>query len=145
MKVILLSIFNNHLYAIALHHYGHYCGYVRCEENEKSYFDKIRAEYEETCNVSSILCHGGVTFVSHENGEGILPEGDWIGFDCAHSRDGKDFLMVEKIFGKKAAEIARDMHYDDGKDMKITPKMVAAVCKDMIGQIIENNKNQVME
>lgn len=136
-KIVLLSIYNNHLYAISFCDRGHYCGYVKFEEDEKSFFEKAVSEYKEICDVSFIKCHGGVTFVSHENGKWILPEGDWIGFDCAHSRDGKDFLMVEKIFGKKAAEIARDYYYDDGKDIRITMKMVAAECKDIIAQIVD--------
>lgn len=137
VQIVLLSIFKNHLYAITLNNEGFYCGYVRFEENEKSFFDKAYAEYEETCNVSSIICHGGVTFISRENSDWILPAGNWVGFDCAHSRDGRDFILTEKIFGKKEAEIARENYYDDGKNLKITMKMVAAVCKDIVEQIIE--------
>lgn len=136
-KVVLLSIYEKHLYAVTISDMGHYCGYVKFEDDEKSLFERARDEYNETCNVSFIQCHGGVTFVSHEDGKWILPEGDWVGFDCAHSRDGKDFLMVEKVFGKDAAEIARSNYYDDGKDIKITPKMVSAVCKDIISQIVD--------
>lgn len=107
VQIVLLSIFKNHLYAITLNNEGFYCGYVRFENDEKYLFEKAGNEYNETCDVSFIKCHGGVTFVSHENGDWILPEGNWIGFDCAHSRDGRDFILTEKIFGKKEAEIAR--------------------------------------
>lgn len=142
VQIVLLSIFKNHLYAISFCDRGHYCGYVKLEDNEKSIFDKAVSEYKEICDVSFISCHGGVTFVSHENGDWILPEGNWIGFDCAHSRDGKDFLMVEKVFGKESAKLARDMYYDDGKDIKITPKMVSAECKDIIEQIVKMKNAQ---
>lgn len=140
-KIVLLSIFKNHLYAITLSDMGHYCGYIRFEDDEESIFNRAKDEYNDSCNVSFIQCHGGITFVSHEDGTWILPEGNWVGFDCAHSRDGKDFLMVEKIFGKDTAEIARANHYDDGKDIKITPKMVSAMCKDIIEQVVKMKSN----
>lgn len=139
-QLMLLSIYKDHLYAVVLQRMGHYCGYIRFEDGEKSLFEKARNEYEENCDVSFVECHGGVTFVSRENGEWVLPEGNWIGFDCAHCGDGIDAYAVEKIFGKEAAEEAKSCHFPVENEKVFTPKIVAKMCKDIISQIEKLNK-----
>lgn len=131
-QLMLLSIYKDHLYAVVLQRLGHYCGYVSLKEDENTIFDNA----EEL-----IDCHGGVTFVSREDGKYVLPNGNWIGFDCAHSGDGIDTYAVEKIFGKEAAEEAKSCHITMGNERVFTPKIVAKMCKDIISQIEKLKSN----
>lgn len=130
-QLMLLSIYKDYLYAVVLQNAGHYCGYVCLKEDENTIFDNA----EEL-----IDCHGGVTFVSRENGEWVLPKGNWIGFDCAHCGDGIDLYAVEKIFGKEVAEEAKSYHFPTENERVFTPKIVAKMCKDIISQIKKLNK-----
>lgn len=130
-QLMLLSIYKDHLYAVVLQYLGHYCGYVCLKEEESKIFNNA----EEL-----IQCHGGITFVGHENGDWVLPEGNWIGFDCAHSGDGIDTYAVEKIFGKEVAEEAKYYHTTMENERTFTPKIVAKMCKDIVSQIEKINK-----
>ena len=68
----------------------HRCGYVGIPENHELY----GKNYEDI----NVECHGGLTYgrnylYGHE-------ETDlwWIGFDCAHYLDAKDFETAYKIY-----------------------------------------------
>lgn len=73
---------------------GHRCGYIGIPKGNKFYnnhYDSI-----------DIDVHGGLTFSSGGDGEIKYPVKSvdtwWIGFDCAHYRDAKDFDLM-KSFG----------------------------------------------
>lgn len=133
-QLVLLSIFNRHPFAVSLTPHGHYCGYVRLNDDESDIFKRAKEEYPF---VSFLNCHGGITFVDEEDGSWILPPGKWVGFDCGHHGDGIDLYALETIFGKSAAEYARTNYFGEDENNVIKPKQVAAMCKDIIGQIIE--------
>ena len=59
---------------------GHLNGYVKLDEGHK-YYNK---DYDDIL----VEVHGGLTFSNlMSKGNGYLPEGFWIGFDCAHFED----------------------------------------------------------
>lgn len=125
-QLMLLSICKNHLYAVVLQCSGHYCGYVCLNDDENTIF----------CNAEKLIdCHGGITFISRESGDWVLPRGKWIGFDCAHSGDGIDIYAVKKIFGKEAAEYAESYHFATENEKVFTPRIVAKMCKNIVYQI----------
>lgn len=142
VQLMLVSVFKGHLFAVTLHNEGHYCGYVRLENSENKIFDNAKEEYPF---VSFIDCHGGITFVDEEDGSWVLPPGKWLGFDTAHNGDGIDVYVVEKIFGKDAAANAIAKHINTGHDTKITPKMVAEECKNIILQILKIKGEKAQE
>ena len=138
-QLMLLSIFNGHVFAVALTPFGHYCGYVRFNNDEDEIFNRAKKEYPF---VSFIECHGGVTFVSEEDGKWILPPGKWVGFDCGHHGDGIDLYALETIFGKSAVTFAKSRYYGEAENAVIKPKQVSSMCKDIIGQILEIKNNK---
>lgn len=58
----------------------HLCGYVRIPETHWL-FDM---HYNDILNID---VHWGLTFSNYELGGKFLPNGYWIGFDCAHCDD----------------------------------------------------------
>lgn len=91
-------------YLVKMYESGHRCGYVRVPHNVPAYkLDFSQYEIEKY----NLVVHGGITFaqrIYHENKldfmENKFEPGYWIGFDCAHIGDAKDFESAIKYFGK---------------------------------------------
>ena len=79
-------------YIVRLSARGHRCGYVEVSE-------KLFKQLEDKRDL--LDCHGGITFYDNVESENNiqLPEGCWVGFDCAHCIDGIDKEAVVKLFG----------------------------------------------
>jgi hypothetical protein len=79
--------------------------------------------------------HGGITY----SGEQKDFKGYWIGFDCAHAGDAKDFSLMDD----KHKEIWSDFSHNLYGDVVRTTRYVEAECKSLIDQIIKyfGNKN----
>ena len=69
---------------------GHRCGYVGLPKNNKYY----GMGYEEI----DIDCHGGLTYASDRLYEQNDTDIWWIGFDCAHCDDAKDYESLYKYY-----------------------------------------------
>ena len=84
-----VSEYRGFKYVIALMSMGHRCGYVA--------IPKDHVLYGRHFNNILLDCHGGLTY----SDDGYpLDDGNWyIGFDCAHWGDGKDYDAIKKYFG----------------------------------------------
>lgn len=69
---------------------GHRCGYVGLPKNNKYY----EMGYDEI----DIDCHGGLTYASSSLYEQDDTDTWWIGFDCAHCDDSKDYDSLRKYY-----------------------------------------------
>lgn len=76
---------------------GHRCGYVGLLPNHKQY----GLEY----NAINVDVHGGLTY-SREGNTYPVDDSDrwWIGFDCAHYRDGKDFALIKELNNENTSD-----------------------------------------
>ncbi|HLD91385.1 MAG TPA: hypothetical protein VI911_10270 [Patescibacteria group bacterium] len=76
----------NYLYCIKDNKIGFLCGYVFIPW----YHQKYNINFQEESN--SLDVHGGITYENKdlERCTILLPEGKWIGFDCAHLGDLQD-------------------------------------------------------
>lgn len=64
---------------------GYRCGYVGVPNGKAIDVDEIR-------------CHGGITYESNELRGQIDTDIWWIGFDCTHFGDGKDFKTAKELY-----------------------------------------------
>ena len=71
---------------------GHRCGYVEIPKKHPLY----RKYY---CHVNNIKVHGGLTF-SGQNYKVFNSRGWFLGFDCAHFRDGLDSSIMSEKYKK---------------------------------------------
>lgn len=71
---------------------GHRCGYVGVPLGHPIY----GKHYDDI----DVNVHGGLTYSAGDN-KLLYPSGDkglwWIGFDCAHYGDGKDFDLIREL------------------------------------------------
>lgn len=84
----------------------HRCGYVGVPKGHSLY----GLDYDEF----QIDCHGGLTYANptlygHEDETDIF----WIGFDCAHCNDGKDYEAGHKYFADDATHIEMMNHWEE--------------------------------
>ena len=68
---------------------GHRCGYVGLPKEHKYY----GVDYDDI----GIDVHGGLTFEGMGNGYPVEDDRYWIGFDCAHYNDAKDFDLIKEL------------------------------------------------
>jgi len=140
---------------------GHRCGYIKIPRNhylyEKSYgeqlnikFKKLKNEQMGKRNPITIFCsagvkpednismdllfdvHGGITFSGKGKRLAIDKLGWWVGFDCAHSGDGKDFSIMDD----KYKEIEEKYNLGNYGTIR-TKEYVEQECKNLIDQIIK--------
>ena len=78
---------------VIFHTLGHRCGYVGLPRSNR-YFG---CDYEEI----DIDCHGGLTYATDELYEQSDVDRWWIGFDCAHCDDAKDYDSLRKYYTDK--------------------------------------------
>lgn len=128
---------------------GHRCGYVAIPQSHKLF----GVDYNEV----DIDVHGGLTYGEYmdadlevnENGgmyevTGRYPkdlEGGnfyWLGFDCAHYNDAKDFDLIRELCDKDSADfiINLEQQFDTGGTVKDV-SYVRAELVSMVDQIIE--------
>jgi hypothetical protein len=79
---------------------GHRCGYIGIPKGHSVY----GKDYDEI----DIDVHGGLTYAGDDN---YPVESDlwWIGFDCAHSGDGKDFELIKELADTREYDIMLQM------------------------------------
>lgn len=68
---------------------GHRCGYVGLPKGHKY-------EGEDYDNID-VSVHGGLTYAGDGEKYPVEDERSWIGFDCAHCGDAKDFELVKEL------------------------------------------------
>ena len=99
--------FHGFRYEVKLFSDGHRTGYVRIPDDV---YDKMcnSTEYADLKNdFAEICCHGGITYNAFNGANSdFLPEGYWIGFDCAHGNDAYDTAAAERAFGIASVEPA---------------------------------------
>lgn len=121
---------------VALMSLGHRCGYVGIPKDHELYGK----------NYNNILlnCHGGLTY----SGDGYpLDDGNWyIGFDCAHWGDGKDYDALEKYFGQckevmehvKSYKMLDEKYGSDGEPRSFD--YVRNEIYDLINQLLDDDE-----
>jgi hypothetical protein len=131
---------------------AHRCGYVALPINHvlaDEKIDLVSGHAPEPYDDLSV--HGGITF--HENGihimERLFPKEPhckdvWIGFDCAHYRDGKDWEHHAKYFGEEKMNKLSSCFYPFSETLRIvevvrTYNYVESECKNLIDQLIEKD------
>lgn len=94
---------------VVFHQLGHRCGYLEIPRGHKL-FEKDYYEID-------LEVHGGLTYADHYS----APEGEvdewWIGFDCAHSDDAKDYKTAFELF-KDYPEALASLHYMEQTDRR---------------------------
>lgn len=88
---------------VLFQHMGHRCGYVAIPKGNKYY----NVYYTEI----PVSCHGGLTYSSGELALNDDSDVWWIGFDCNHWKDGRDYPALYKYY------------FDDKEAMKIIKKI----------------------
>ena len=141
---------------------GHRCGYVKIPKKHylygKNYSEQLNIKFKELkdeqagkrnpiilfCsaglksedNISMDLLfdvHGGITFSRNGRTAGFDKSGWWIGFDCAHSGDGKDFDLMDESQQKIYQDCSSFL-----RDGIVRSKLyVEKECKNLIDQIIK--------
>ena len=115
-------------------HMGYRCGYVSIPKQSKLY----GKNYDDI----DVYCHGGLTYSKdYLNG---IPEQDlwWIGFDCGHYGDGKDFKAAKKYFSDpKVLDLINQMEYLDNMfplyEGAKSLEFCEQECMQIVDQIIE--------
>ena len=124
--------YNGMRYIVKFFEDGHRCGYV-CIDDEKK-FNELKRSFDEHYT-TDIICHGGITFVEEMILDDYLPDGKWIGFDCAHFGDRMDYDEAIDVFGESDFRNAVNVFnfYKDGNVWK--KEHVEIECKDIINQL----------
>lgn len=119
---------------------GHRCGYVEIPKGHEL-FEK---DYEDI----DVQVHGGLTYANHY----VAPEGEtenwWIGFDCAHYMDGRDYETAYKLY-KDHPEVLSSLKYMEKVDKMFdtnvgevrTMEYVEGELKSIVDQIIGGYNN----
>ena len=111
---------------------GHRCGYVGLPKDNKYY----GVNYNEI----DIDCHGGLTYSSSNLYEQNDTDIWWIGFDCAHCDDAKDYDSLRKYYTDERSKTmidrweALDRKYPDGSKVRDLDYVVNE-CKNIVEQI----------
>ena len=118
---------------------GHRCGYIGLPKEHKY--------YGEDYNDISIKIHGGWTYASGDN-EYPVESDDlwWIGFDCAHYNDGKDFELIKAL-----ASLEEYTHFMTMESMfptdeeARTTEYVEQELRNAVDQLKGLNKDRIIE
>ena len=134
--------FQGFKYEVKLFSDGHRTGYVRIPDDV---CDKMENSDEYACiadSIESVCCHGGITYSQYNKTDSdFLPEGWWIGFDCAHPRDAYDTAAAERAFGIAKVEPAylgpTDLKDVVGKYSVKTLDFCRNECRDIVEQLLQ--------
>lgn len=81
---------------------GHRCGYIGLPEGHK-YYGKDWVDID-------LNVHGGLTYASDSDNYPVKSDGLWwIGFDCAHWDDGKDFELIKALASTEECMFFKEM------------------------------------
>lgn len=136
-----VSEYRGFKYVIALMSMGHRCGYIAIPKDHELY----GKDYNELL----LDCHGGLTY----SDDGYpLDDGNWyIGFDCAHLGDGKDYDALVKYFNgsKKVMEHVKSCKmFDEKFGSDGEPKSFEYVQNEIYGlinQLLDDDKPHYWE
>lgn len=110
------------------------CGYVGIPERH----ELAKKSVDE---LSSLDCHGGITYSEPYLHECEDNDTWWIGFDCAHCFDGYDIETAKQYFGnepdfQRTYAIMQDLWNEANKEYKFsTLSYVKEECKKLVDQI----------
>ena len=86
--------------------------------------------------------HGGITYSDGGDNSTHPIESSlwWLGFDCGHAGDDKDWELVEKLWGdepvvQRRLEYEKEIHFEG--DVLRTLEYVQQECKNLVDQIID--------
>lgn len=118
---------------------GHRCGYVGIPKGHELYC----ADYDEI----DIGCHGGLTYADFtlldDNSNDIW----WIGFDCAHWGDLRDYESAKKLYKDnekvyemicRSEEIDSKTNYSSFGEIR-TLEYCVEQCESIVNQIINKD------
>lgn len=109
---------------------GHRCGYVGISKNHR-YYGK---DYDDL----QLYVHGGLTYSKLNPEFSIKSDKWWIGFDCMHREDGKDFDLIRELSLVEEYEYILDLEkrFPTGGIVR-TIDFVENECKKLIDQLEE--------
>lgn len=119
---------------------GHRCGYVGIPKTNEYY----NVDYNEI----PVSCHGGLTY--SRSYLALNDDSDiwWIGFDCAHWNDAKDYMSARKYFAddEEALKIINlletsDMRYPTGGTVRDL-SYCKNECIGIVNQLLEESEEQ---
>lgn len=118
---------------------GHRCGYVALPEDHP--YAELR--YDDFY----IECHGGITWASGCFPDGSRPDHDWIGFDCGHAFDAKDYDTALEYFKDdfdtvERLNYIRNIEQECGIGVHFptiirTQEFCEEECRKIVGQLID--------
>lgn len=118
---------------------GHRCGYIGVPKEHKYY----GVDYDDI----DIDIHGGWTYASGNN-EYPVKSDDlwWIGFDCGHYNDGKDFELIKALATPEeyAHFVTMEKMFPTGGEVR-TVEYVEQELRNAVKQLKELEKERVIE
>lgn len=132
-------VYKNYKCSVIFQTLCHRCGYVGIPKGHSLY----GLDYDEI----PVICHGGLTYmypdlVGHEEESDIF----WIGFDCAHFGDGKDYDAGRRYFADDPDHIDMLNRWEDldnrypCDDEVRTQEYVEEQCRYIVDQLIEYDR-----
>lgn len=119
---------------------GHRCGYIGLKNTDLAY----EKDYDD---LYCIDVHGGLTYSNNDSSYPIKNNENlwWIGFDCAHSGDGRDIELIKEL-NKDPRTVDMLLRWSSEYETVKTIEYCMNECKSVVEQIIEiNNKGFVEE
>jgi len=109
--IALDEISEDNIRKLAVFHDGFYCGYIGVPQDHPLYKDI--SSFRKAEDIIGYICHGGITYA--EKSEPSPSEFDekrlWLGFDCNHSCDGRDYDLMKAVYGKERADHCRMLFF----------------------------------
>jgi len=90
---------------IVLYKMGHRCGYAGIPN-----FHPLYGKTWDNIEIKNLEVHGGITY-NEQADQFPIPStnGYWLGFDCAHAGDKKDFESAYKYWNDKHLDLLKEM------------------------------------
>jgi hypothetical protein len=116
---------------------GHRCGYIGLPKSHPLY----GKNYDYISSEMNIQVHGGWTYFG--NGHGTYPVESnlwWIGFDCGHYGDGKDFELIKELNSEEEYLYILQM-----EKMHSTSEWETVRTQEYVGQELINAVGQLID
>lgn len=117
-------------YVITGNSMGFRCGYVGVDESHSMY----KKHYAEL----DFDIHGGLTYSGGGDGYPIESNNWWLGFDCGHCWDGRDFDLIKELSHPESADyfigLGRQFPTFGEEDIR-TVEYVETECQLLISQL----------
>ncbi len=109
---------------------GHRCGYVGVEIGTPLY----GIDYDNF----DFNVHGGLTYSGDDKNYPVESNLWWLGFDCAHYLDAKDWNLLRELTDESTFKLTYDMEnkFPTGGIVRTT-EYVLSQCMGLIDQILE--------